>query len=427
MSATPSSVYPRFDLHERRRTLPLLRAMQERVLVCDGAMGTMIQNAGLTADDFEGNDGCNELLVRTRPDVIKAIHAAYFAAGADCVETNTFGGTRLVLNEFDLGDEAYSLNRTAAELAKEVAREFSTPERPRFVLGSVGPTTRLVSLGHITFDDLLANYEEQIGGLLDGGVDGILIETCQDILQVKCATIAANRAAHKRGVADPHPRPGHRRDHRHHAGRHRHRRRPRRHRVAAPSTSSASTAPPAPTSWSSTCATSAATTRLVSVQPNAGLPQNVDGRAVYHLTPAELAKAHHRFASEFGVSLVGGCCGTTPAHISAIAEAVKDLRPAGPRPTHFTPQLASLYGAVPLDQDSGPLLVGERTNANGSLKFKELLLAGDWDGIAELAKEQAAEGAHVLDVCVAYVGRDEVRDMTEALQEDRPRGLASRS
>ena len=416
MSATASSVYPRFDLHERRRTLPLLRAMQERVLVCDGAMGTMIQNANLGLDDFEGNDGCNEVLVRTRPDIIKQIHAAYYAAGADCVETDTFGGTRLVLNEFDLGHEAYSLNRTAAAIAREVAREFSTPERPRFVLGSVGPTTRLVSLGHITFDDLLANYEEQIGGLIDGGADGILIETCQDILQVKCATIAANRAAHKRGVQVPilvqvtvettgtllvgtdiagalvvieslpidviglncATGPDLMVEHVKHLGRH--------------------------------------ATRLVSVQPNAGLPQNVDGRAVYHLTPAELAKAQQRFAGEFGVSLVGGCCGTTPAHIAALAEAVKDIKP-GPRPTTFTPQLASLYGAVPLDQDSGPLLVGERTNANGSLKFRELLLAEDYDGMAELAKEQQAEGAHVLDVCVAYVGRDEVRDMSEALRK----------
>ena len=390
--------------------------MQERVLVCDGAMGTMIQNADLTPEDFEGADGCNELLVRTRPDVIRKIHAAYFAAGADCVETNTFGGTRLVLNEFDLGDEAYTLNRTAAALAKAVAAEFSTPERPRFVLGSVGPTTRLVSLGHITFDDLLANYEEQIGGLIDGGADGILIETCQDILQVKCATIAANRAASKRNLQIPvivqvtvettgtllvgtdiaaalvvieslpidviglncATGPDLMVEHVRHLGRH--------------------------------------ATRLVSVQPNAGLPQNVDGRAVYHLTPGELAKAQHRFASEFGVSLVGGCCGTTPAHITALAEAVKGLVP-GPRPTTFAPQLASLYSPVPLDQDSGPLLVGERTNANGSLKFRELLLAEDWDGIAELAKEQQAEGAHVLDVCVAYVGRDEVRDMSEALKK----------
>jgi 5-methyltetrahydrofolate--homocysteine methyltransferase len=416
MSATVPHVYPRFDLHERRRTLPLLRAMQERVLVCDGAMGTMIQNANLTPDDFEGKDGCNEILVRTRPDVIRGIHAAYFAAGADCVETDTFGGTRLVLNEFDLGHEAYTLNLTAAALAKAVAREFSTPERPRFALGSLGPTTRLVSLGHITFDELLAHFEEQAGGLIDGGVDGLLIETCQDILQVKCASIAANRAAHKRGLQVPvlvqvtmettgtmlvgtdiagalaalealpldviglncATGPDLMVEHVRHVGRH--------------------------------------STRLVSVQPNAGLPQNVGGRAVYHLTPAELAKAQHRFASEFGVALVGGCCGTTPAHIAAIADAVRGLVPP-PRPEGFTPQLASLYGAVPLDQDSGPLLVGERTNANGSLKFRELLLADDWDGIAELAKEQVAEGAHVLDVCVAYVGRDEVRDMQEALKK----------
>jgi 5-methyltetrahydrofolate--homocysteine methyltransferase len=416
MSASTGPIYPRFDLHERRRTLPLLRAMQERVLVCDGAMGTMIQNANLGLDDYDGKDGCPEILVRSRPDVIRDIHAAYFAAGADCVETNTFGGTRLVLNEFDLGDEAYTLNRAAAALARSVARDMSTPDRPRFVLGSVGPTTRLVSLGHITFDDLLANYEEQIGGLIDGGADGILIETCQDILQVKCASIAANRAAQKRGVAVPimaqvtvettgtllvgtdvagalvvveslpidiiglncATGPDLMVEHVRHLGRH--------------------------------------ATRLVSVQPNAGLPQNVNGRAVYHLTPGELAKAQHRFASEFGVSLVGGCCGTTPAHIAAIAEAVKGLVPP-PRPERFTPQLASLYGAVNLDQDSGPLLVGERTNANGSLKFRELLLADDWDGIAELAKEQVAEGAHVLDVCVAYVGRDEVRDMREALKK----------
>jgi 5-methyltetrahydrofolate--homocysteine methyltransferase len=416
MSASSSYIYPRFDLHERRRTLPLLRAMQERVLVCDGAMGTMIQNANLGPDDYEGKDGCPEVLVRSRPDVIREIHAAYYAAGADCVETNTFGGTRLVLNEFDLGDETYTINRAAAALARSVAREFSTAERPRFVLGSVGPTTRLVSLGHITFDDLLANYEEQIGGLIDGGVDGILIETCQDILQVKCASIAANRAAQKRGVAVP---------------------------VMAQVTVETTGTMLVGTDIAGAlvvveslpidiiglnCATGPDlmvehvrhlgrnSTRLVSVQPNAGLPQNVNGRAVYHLTPAELAKAHHRFASEFGVSLVGGCCGTTPAHIAAIVEAVKDLVPPA-RPTTFTPQLASLYGAVSLDQDSGPLLVGERTNANGSLKFKELLLAENWDGIAELAKEQAAEGAHVLDVCVAYVGRDEVRDMTETLKK----------
>ncbi|MCY0988944.1 methionine synthase [Nannocystis sp. ILAH1] len=407
---------PRFDLAARRRTLPLLRAMQERVLVCDGAMGTMIQARTLTIDDYGGYDGCPEVLVRTRPDVIRDIHAAYFEAGADCVETDTFGGMPHVLAEFDLASECYALNRRAAEIAKEVAREYSTPERPRFVLGSIGPGTRLVSLGHMSFDDLLASVSRQAEGLIDGGADGILIETCQDILQVKCAVLAVHRVARERGVEVP---------------------------VLVQVTVETTGTLLVGTDTAAAlvvleslpvdvvglnCATGPdlmvehvrhlgrTSTRMVSVQPNAGLPQNVDGRAVYHLTPAELAKAHRRFAEEFGASLVGGCCGTTPAHIKAIAEAVAGLRP-GPRPDKFTPQLASLYSVCPLDQDSGPLLIGERTNANGSLKFREMLLAEDWDGIAELAKEQQAEGAHVLDVCVAYVGRDEVRDMTECLKK----------
>ncbi|MCA9637906.1 MAG: homocysteine S-methyltransferase family protein, partial [Myxococcales bacterium] len=406
---------PRFDLAGRRSRLPLLRAMSERVLVCDGAMGTMIQGYELGADDFAGKDGCNEILVDTRPDVIQAIHAAYFEAGADCVETDTFGATRMVLDEYQIGERAYALNREAAALARAVAERFSTPERPRFVLGSVGPGTRLVSLGHITFDDLLENFREQIGGLIDGGADGILIETCQDILQVKCAVLAAARAQAERGVEVP---------------------------VLVQVTMETTGTMLVGTDGGAAiavleslpvdviglnCATGPdlmvehvrqlgrTTTRLVSVQPNAGLPQNVRGKAVYHLTPRELANYHTRFAGEFGASLVGGCCGTTPEHTKAIAAAVAEMR-AQPRPTRYAPHLASLYSAQPLDQDTGPLLVGERTNANGSKLFRELLLADNWDGIVELAREQVAEGAHVLDVCVAYVGRDEVRDMSEVLR-----------
>ena len=404
---------PLFDRLGRRRRLPLLRAMEERVLVCDGAMGTMIQGFSLGADDFAGNEGCNEILVATRPDVIRSIHAAYFEAGADCVETNTFGATRLVLGEYGLGDRAYELNRAAAGLAREVAGRYA--DRPRFVLGSVGPTTRLVSLGHIAFDDLLRDFEEQIAGLCDGGVDGVLIETAQDILQVKCAVLAATRVSARAG-----------------------RELPLLVQVTMETTgtmlvgtdvaAAVATLEALPVDVIGlNCATGPdlmvehvrflgqTTTRLVAVQPNAGLPENVGGRAVYHLTPRELAGYHRRFAGEFGASLVGGCCGTTPAHTAAIAEAVRGLAPR-PRPERYAPHLASLYSACPMDQDSGPLLVGERTNANGSLKFRELLLAEDWDGIVELAKEQAAEGAHVLDVCVAYVGRDEVRDMTEVLR-----------
>ena len=412
-----STAPPRpFDLLARRARLPLLRAMQERVLVCDGAMGTMIQGFSLGADDFDGKDGCNEILVATRPDVIRSIHAAYFEAGADCVETNTFGGTRLVLDEYEIGARAHELNRVAASLAREVADRYSTPERPRFVLGSVGPTTRLVSLGHITFDALLANFEEQIAGLVEGGVDGVLIETSQDILQVKCAALAASRVCERLGrevavlVQVTMETTG-------------------TMLVGTDVAGALATLESLPVDVIGlNCATGPdlmvehvrflgqTTTRLISVQPNAGLPQNVGGRAVYHLTPRELAGYHRRFAGEFGATLVGGCCGTTPAHTAAIAEAVRELGPPRPRPARYAPHLASLYGACPMDQDSGPLLVGERTNANGSLKFRELLLAEDWDGIAELAKEQAAEGAHVLDVCVAYVGRDEARDMTEVLR-----------
>jgi len=411
----PTPPIPRFDLVGRRQRLPLLKAMCERVLVCDGAMGTMLQGYDLTLEDFAGQEGCNEILVETRPDVVKEIHRAYYAAGADCVETDTFGATRLVLDEYQLGDKTYELNRHAAAIAREVADEFSTPERPRFVLGACGPTTRLVSLGHISFDELLANYQEQIGGLVDGGADGILIETSQDILQVKCAVIAASRALAERDKELP---------------------------VLVQVTMETTGTMLVGTDLSGAIATLEAlpvdviglncatgpdlmvehvrllgktTTRLISVQPNAGLPQNVDGRAVYHLTPRELANYHRRFAGEFGASLIGGCCGTTPEHTVEIAAAAAELPAPSPRPETYAAHLASLYSSCPIGQDTGPLLVGERTNANGSKKFRKLLLKEDWDGIVELAKGQVAEGAHVLDVCVAYVGRDEVRDMTEVL------------
>lgn len=411
----PSLPIPRFDLVGRRQRLPLLKAMCERVLVCDGAMGTMLQGYDLTMEDFAGQEGCNEILVETRPDVIKEIHRAYFAAGADCVETNTFGATRLVLDEYDIGDRAYELNRQAAAIAREAADEFSTTERPRFVLGACGPTTRLVSLGHISFDELLANYQEQIGGLVDGGADGILIETTQDILQVKCAVIAASRALAERDKELP---------------------------VLVQLTMETTGTMLVGTDLSGAIATIEAlpvdviglncatgpdlmvehvrllgktTTRLISVQPNAGLPQNVDGKAVYHLTPRELANYHRRFAGEFGASMIGGCCGTTPEHTVEIAATAAGLPVPPARPEAYPAHLASLYSSCPIGQDTGPLLVGERTNANGSMLFRQLLLKEDWDGIVELAKGQVAEGAHVLDVCVAYVGRDEVRDMTEVL------------
>ncbi len=414
------AVLTNFDPVARRTQFPILRCMTERVLVCDGGMGTGIHAADLQLSDFEDREGCNEVLVRSRPDVIAQIHRDYFEAGADCVETNTFGGAPLVLAEFELGQDAYELNRLAAELARGVADEMSTVDKPRFVLGSVGPTTRLISLGHVDFDTQLADFVTQISGLVDGGSDAILIETCQDILQVKSAVVAARQAM---AGTDPDGNPR--------------REIPIIVQVTMETTGTMLVGSDIAAALAViealpvdviglNCATgpdlmvehvrhlAQHSTRLISVQPNAGLPQNVEGKAVYRLTPKELAAYQLRFADEFGVSLVGGCCGTTSEHTRAIAEIVAGLVPKT-RPEHFPAQLASLYGATPLTQETGPLLVGERTNANGSKKFRDMLLSEDWDGIVELAKGQVAEGAHVLDVCVAYVGRDEVRDMSEVL------------
>ncbi len=403
-----------FQPHERSERFAVLRAMRQRVLVWDGAMGTMIQESDVKDEDFGGNEGCNEYLVLSRPDVIGDIHRAYFEAGADVVETNTFGATALVLAEYELQDSTIEINRRAAEIAKKVAEELSTDARPRFVAGSMGPTTRLVTLGHVDYDDLYHFYLDQARGLLEGGVDLLQIETCQDLLQVKCATIASREAMEITGAEVP-----------------------IFVTVTVETTGTMLVGSDIGAALAMieslpidviglNCATGpdlmqehvrflgANSTRPVLVMPNAGLPRNVDGRTVYDLTPAEFARFHRKFVEEFGTSAAGGCCGTTPEHIRALAEAVEGIVPKE-RPTSIEPQVASLYHAVPLDQESGPLLVGERTNANGSKKFREMLLAEDWDGLVEIAKGQIREGAHIIDVCTAYVGRDETRDMTEAL------------
>jgi len=403
-----------FDPRERQSRFDVLRAMRERVLVWDGAMGTMIHSADLTEADYGGRDGCPEILVDTRPDVIETIHREYLAAGADVIETNTFGGTRLVLAEFDLEDRALELNRKAAQCARRAVREIATPERPRFVAGSIGPTTRLLTLGHVDFDDLYAFYLEQARGLIEGGVDLLQIETSQDLLQVKCAVSACREAMDACG-----------------------REVPILSTITVETTGTMLVGSDVAAALATqeclpidvvglNCATGPDlmqehirycgehSTRLVLCQPNAGLPRNVDGRTVYDLTPDELAGFHERFVKEYGVTAVGGCCGTTPEHIRVVAERMSGLVPRT-RPETFESQVASLYGAVTLDQDSGPLIIGERTNANGSKKFRETLLKEDWDGLVEIAKGQSREGAHVLDVCTAYVGRDEVRDMSETL------------
>ncbi len=399
---------------ERAGMFPILAALKTRVLVWDGAMGTMIQEAGLGPEDFDGREGCNEILVETRPDLIEEVHRAYLEAGADVIETDTFGATSLVLAEYDLEDRTLELNCEAAALAKKAALEFSTPGKPRFVAGSMGPTTRLVTLGHVSFADLHAFYQEQARGLLEGGVDILQIETCQDLLQIRCAVSACKEAMSIVG-----------------------REVPILVSVTIETTGTmllGSDAAAALVVLESlpvdivglNCATGPDlmrehvrafgehSTRTVLAMPNAGLPRNVGGRTVYDLKPGELAEHLRRFIEDYGVGAVGGCCGTTPEHTKVLVEAVADLAPAA-RPERYPPSIASLYGAVPLDQEAGPLIIGERTNANGSKKFRETMLAEDWDGLVEIAKEQVREGAHVLDVCTAFVGRDEKRDMCEVL------------
>lgn len=392
-----------------------LKRSLEKVIIADGAMGTMIQQRNLSADDFGGLDGCNENLVLTRPDVIREIHAAYFAAGADLVETNTFGSSEIVLAEYDLGPKAYEISKVAAQLARGVADDFSKGSWPRFVAGSVGPTTKLLTLGHITFDRMLESYLPQMIGLIEGGIDLLQIETCQDILQVKCAVIAAREAMKRCRREVP---------------------------IAVTLTVETTGTLLVGTEIGAAlvvietlpvdfvglnCATGPdmmqenirflgrTSSRPIAVLPNAGLPRNENGRAVYDLTPEELAEYHEIFVKDYGVSFVGGCCGTTPAHIRELFQRVGSLAPRD-RPHDFRSHVSSTYQAVPLDQDgTSPLIVGERCNANGSAKFRELLLAGDWEGIVEMGRGEVAEGAHVLDVCTAFVGRDEIADMKEVL------------
>ena len=411
----PRFMNRRFDPLERQDRFPILRTLKSRALVFDGGMGTMIQRAKLTLDDFHGKEGCNEILVRTRPDVIESIHAAYFAAGADVVETDTFGGQPYVLAEFDIGHEAFELNKMGAALARRVADKFSTKDRPRFVSGSIGPGTRLCTLGHISGEELYQAYRVFAKGLIAGGADCLNIETCQDLLQVKLSILAARDAMEELGREIPIfctvtiETTG-------------------TMLVGSDIAAALTTLEHLPVDVVGiNCATGPDlmqesvrhlgkhSTRPVMVMPNAGLPRNVGGVAVYDLTPEELGQYHARFVREFGVGVVGGCCGTTPEHVAAVAKAVQGLVPIE-RPRDYVPQVASLFHSVPLTQDSGPLLIGERTNANGSKKFRELMLAQDIEGMLEIAKEQTHEGAHILDVCTAYVGRNEIADMTGLLR-----------
>ncbi|MEM9711944.1 MAG: methionine synthase [Actinomycetota bacterium] len=391
-----------------------LEAVTQRVVVFDGAMGTSIQELDLTADDFGGPEleGCNEHLVLTRPDVIADVHRSFFEVGCDVVETDTFGGTRITLDEYDLGDQTVEINRRAAEIAREVADEFATPERPRFVAGSMGPGTKLPSLGNITFAELRDAYQEQAHGLLLGGVDLILIETMMDLLIVKAAMQGSRRAMAEVG-----------------------REVPIQAQVTIETTGRmlvgseigaalAALEPMKPDVIGMNCATGPAEmvehlrhlsrhSRIpISVIPNAGLPHVHGDKTVYDLDPEQLAEWHERFVTEFGVTVIGGCCGTTPEHLKVVIDRCAHLTPAPREPEH-EPSVVSTYSPVPLDQDTSYLIIGERTNANGSKKFREAMLEGDWDTCLQMATDQVREGSHVLDLCVDYVGRDGVEDMRE--------------
>jgi 5-methyltetrahydrofolate--homocysteine methyltransferase len=389
-----------------------LDALKTRIVVFDGAMGTNIQTQNLTPDDFNGLDGCNEYLVISKPSAIEKVHAAFLEAGCDVVETDSFGSTSIVLAEYDIADLAYELNFKAAQLARRVANDFSTKEKPRWVAGSIGPTTKLPSLGHITFTDMKRAYSEQVRGLVEGGADILLVETCQDLLQTKAAlaSIFEYFSEAKRRL-------------------------PVMAQVTIEATGTmlmgteigaALTAfEPFPINViGMNCATGpqqmAENVRYlcenskfpVSVIPNAGIPENVGGQAVYKETPESLARELEHFVRDYGVQIVGGCCGTTPVHLRAVVEAVSGIAPRR-REVTLTPAASSLYIQQPYKQQTSFLIIGERVNASGSKKCRDLLQAEDWDGLVSLAKEQVREGAHILDVNVDYVGRDGERDMHE--------------
>jgi 5-methyltetrahydrofolate--homocysteine methyltransferase len=390
----------------------LLDAIRSRVVVADGAMGTMIQDAAPTLDDFQGHEGCNEILNVTRPELISSIHAQYLKSGAEAIETNTFGANFANLAEYSIVERVYELARSGAEIARQVADDFSTEDKPRWVLGSLGPGTKLPSLGHEKFSVLRDAYQDASRGLIDGGADAILIETVQDLLQAKSAIIGAKRAMTETGkqvavlVSVTIETTG--------------------TMLLGSEIGAALTAISAlgvdgiglncatgPTEMSEHLRYLSKYSQLPIVcMPNAGLPVLGPHGAHYPLTPIELSAAHAQFVREYAIGLVGGCCGTTPAHIEELSMLVsgQELKQ---RTITDEPGLASLYQHQPFDQTMTYLSIGERTNANGSKAFKEAMLEENWDECIEIARSQTREGAHFLDVCVDYVGRDGVRDARE--------------
>lgn len=438
---------------------PLLDVLADRVLIYDGAMGTQIHAAEFAQADYTLTeatsdltivkaaaqrlggaflDGCHEVLNLTRPDAVYEIHANYLKAGADLIETNTFGGTSIVLDEYEIPELLFEISKAAGTIAKKAACDFSTPERPRFAVGAIGPGTKLVTLGQTTWEDIRTSYRTGFLGLLEGGVDALLIETLQDLLMAKASIVGAIEAMAESSI-----------------------RKPLFVQVTMEQTGTMLLGSelgaalnmiecfPEIVAFGINCATgpqemathvrflSQNSTRPISVLPNAGLPAMEGGRAVYKLSPDDLASHHEHFVKDYGVAMVGGCCGTTPAHIEKLVERVwgtkhsadchwrrvRDLFPGFDFDLKTDEQAeaimlkgcSSLYQFQPYVQDASYLIVGEKTNANGSRAFRDMLAAENWDGLAELARELESEGSHVLDVCTAFVGRDESRDMKTLL------------
>ena len=391
------------------------------IIIFDGGTGTSFQNLNLSSHDFGGDDleGCNENLVLSSPNTVEQVHNSFLEAGCHVIETNTFGASSIVLDEYSISDKAYEINKKAAQIAKKCANLFSSINTPRFVAGSIGPTTKLPTLGHIDFDKLKESYEEQINGLIDGGIDLLLIETCQDVLQIKSALSASQEVIKNRNIELP---------------------------IMISITMETTGTMLVGSDIASAltilepynidilglnCATGPVQMKehikylaenspfAISCIPNAGLPENIGGVAHYKLTPLELKMQLMNFIYDFNVQLIGGCCGTTPEHIkhlSSIIEEIVDKKINKRLPTvktNFVPSAASIYNAVPYKQDNSILIVGERLNASGSKKVRELLNEDDWDGLVSIAKQQQKENAHILDVNVDYVGRDGVKDMKE--------------
>ncbi|MBE7700618.1 methionine synthase [Oerskovia sp. Sa1BUA8] len=396
------------------RSAAFSEALRTRVVVADGAMGTMIQEQDPSLEDYQQLEGCNEILNVSRPDIIAAVHDAYLAVGVDCVETNTFGANWSNLSDYDVEDRIRELAAAGARIARERADAWSTPEQPRWVLGSMGPGTKLPSLGHTTYANLRDTFAEQAAGLLDGGVDAILVETSQDLLQAKAAVNGSRAAMRDVGRSVPVIV-----------------------QVTVETTGTmlmGSEIGAALTTLQSlgvdaiglNCATGPAEMSEhlrhlakhaeipVTCMPNAGLPVLGANGASYPLTPSELAAAHTQFVTEFGLGLVGGCCGTTPEHLRQVVEAVR-ARPVAPRSPARENGVASLYSHVDFHQDSAFLAIGERTNANGSKAFRDAMLAENWEECVQIARAQTRDGAHLLDVCIDYVGRDGVADAREVV------------